>query len=101
MSGGQHLTFICPCGWGTKDSIRASNMKLRLHKKVCDVIGDLGNRSVQEILDSPVMKSNGFNGIKFSKRGNPQHIPLIANVINNGEIVKEYSLTEALGFFKK
>ena len=92
-TGGKRRTYICPCGWGTKYSIRASDMKIRLHKKVCDVAGDLG--------DIKNLVSNGFNGIKFSKKGNPQHIPIIANVVNNGEIVKECSLTEALGFYKK
>ena len=88
-TGGQRRTYFCPCGWGTKDSVRASDMKLRLHKKVCGLVGDFQPTA----FDGSV---NGINGMQFNKRGNLQYKPLIANIKLNSEIVGQCPLTEVL-----
>ena len=78
--GGQKRTIVCACGWGTKDSVRASNMKLKMHQKLCSL-----TTSNQPIPFDP--KMNGFNGMTYSNRGNLQHQPLIANLNSGNEVV--------------
>lgn len=71
--GGQRRTYMCACGWGTKDSVRASDMKLKLHKKVCELarMNEWGDRPFNADL-------NGLNGIVQGRNG-PRHQPLVAN----------------------
>lgn len=70
--GGQRRTYMCACGWGTKDSVRASEMKLKLHKKVCELarMANWGGRPFEAV--------NGLNGIVQGRNG-PRHEPVIAN----------------------
>jgi hypothetical protein len=79
--GGQRRTYMCDCGWGTKDSVRAANMKYKLHQKVCPN----GNRQMAPPAFNPAM--NGFNGINVSRRGNLQHIPLVTAVVDENGVI--------------
>jgi hypothetical protein len=64
-------------------------MKMRLHRKVCDIVGDF----TPVAFDGSV---NGMNGMQFNKRGNLQHKPLIANVKLDNVIVGQAPLAEVL-----
>ena len=87
--GGQKRTYICPCGWGTKDSVRASDMKLRMHRKICGVVGDFQ----PTVFDGNM---NGINGITHTRRGNMQHTPLIANVKLDNVLIAQCPLADVL-----
>jgi len=87
--GGQQRTIICDCGWATKDSVRASNMKFKLHQKVCPN----GNHEMPPAFNAAM---NGYNGIIANRRGNLQHAPLVAQVVENDIIVGVANLIDIL-----
>ncbi len=82
MLGGQRRTYICDCGWSTKDSVRAADMKFKLHQKVCPN----GSRPVAPRAFNPSM--NGFNGITTSRRGYLQHVPIVAALHDSDDMVR-------------
>ena len=87
--GGQRRTYICPCGWGTKDSVRASDMKMKMHMKKCNAVHNLNAPAF-----NPDM--NGLNGIQINRRGNLQHNPLNAVINFNGGVWNEVPLAVAM-----
>lgn len=91
--GGQRRTYMCACGWGTKDSVRASEMKLKLHKKVCELarMANWGGRPFEAV--------NGINGIVQGRNG-PRHQPLMANnmIVNGAGFQNVIPLEEAMRY---
>ena len=79
MGGGQQRIYNCPCGWGTQDSVRASDMKLKMHKKTCELA-----RAHNGVAPPFERNINGMNGIKINRRGHFNYVPVIAlPLINN------------------
>lgn len=90
MGGGQRRTYNCPCGWGTQDSVRASDMKLKMHKKTCELARaeNWGARPFEPTL-------NGMNGMQVNRRGHFNHVPLIANNMTLNNINYEHIIPVA------
>ena len=96
--GGQQRTYICQCGWGTKDSVRASDMKVKMHRKKCALVAGI---QAPPPFDA---STNGVNGLTYTRRGNLQYRPLVANLTTSGaEVISvcDTALKDALKMMEK
>jgi hypothetical protein len=89
LKGGQRRTYICPCGWGTKDSVRGSDYKMKLHMKICGAVQNFQPTAFNACM-------NGANGLQATRQGNLQYRPLIGIIRTNDNEIAQLPLAEIM-----